>query len=120
MVPPWPERNLFERFFNKIKHFRSIAALAALMRGDAGAPPAWNGVPRPPPFLCLHDLFPTKEFADARALIASRGVKLQNAAIGDHALVDFDVRAARSAGGVGIAGTFAASNLCRHVLRECA
>jgi hypothetical protein len=51
-----------------------------------------------PPFLCLYDLLPTKELVDARAVIASRRVKLQNAAIGDHALVDFDVRAAHSAG----------------------
>jgi predicted 2-oxoglutarate/Fe(II)-dependent dioxygenase YbiX len=71
---------------------------AALMRGEAGAPPEWNDVPRPPPFLCLYDLLPTKDLADARAIIASRRVKLQNATIGDHALVDFDVRAAHSAG----------------------
>jgi 2OG-Fe(II) oxygenase superfamily len=74
--------------------------MAALLRGEAGAPPAWNGRPRPAPFLCLHDLLPPEELASARTLIASRREKLRQASIGgrDHSLVDFDVRAAHAAG----------------------
>jgi predicted 2-oxoglutarate/Fe(II)-dependent dioxygenase YbiX len=72
--------------------------MAALMRGKAGAPPAWKGPPRPAPFFCLYDLLPCKDLSSARAAIASKREKLREAKVGDHGLVDFDVRAAHSAG----------------------
>jgi Rps23 Pro-64 3,4-dihydroxylase Tpa1-like proline 4-hydroxylase len=74
--------------------------VAALMRGEAGAPPAWNGASRPAPFLCLYDFLAPEELRNARALIASRREKLRRARIGsDRSLrVDLDVRSAYSAG----------------------
>jgi Rps23 Pro-64 3,4-dihydroxylase Tpa1-like proline 4-hydroxylase len=48
--------------------------------------------------LCLYDLLSLEELRSARAIIASRREKLRQATIGDHALVDFDARAAHAAG----------------------
>jgi Rps23 Pro-64 3,4-dihydroxylase Tpa1-like proline 4-hydroxylase len=47
--------------------------------------------------LCLQDLLPWEELSSARAAIASTREKLREATVGDHGLVDFDVRAAHAA-----------------------
>jgi hypothetical protein len=46
----------------------------------------------------VYDLLSPEELRSARAIIASRREKLQQGVIGDHAVVDFNVRAAHAVG----------------------